>query len=83
MLMIQKAEPDTCLLAATISQDVMSQDPNALADDTSSIAGSIAFSQADRIRRNPAGHFGSDYKSVNQDDDARSQVSLSTQITDF
>lgn len=61
----------------------MSQDPNALADDTSSIAGSIAFSQADRIRRNPAGPFGSDYKSANQDDDARSQVSLSTQITDF
>lgn len=69
--------------SATISQDLMSQDPNALADDTSSIAGSIAFSQADRIRRAPVGHFGSDYKSVNQDDDARSQVSLSTQITDF
>jgi regulator of nonsense transcripts 1 len=68
---------------ATISQDLMSQDPNAMADDASSIAGSIAFSQADRIRRNPNGHFASDYKSIPQDDDARSQVSLSTQITDF
>lgn len=69
--------------SAAISQDLMSQDPNGLADDTSSIAGSIAFSQADRIRRHPAGQFGSEYKSTHQDDDARSQVSLSTQITDF
>ena len=60
----------------------MSQDPHALTDDASSIAGSVAFSQADRLRRNPE-NFGTTYKSLPPDDDARSQVSLSTQITDF
>lgn len=70
------------LLSATISQDLMSQDPHALTDDASSVSGSIAFSQADRLRR-PPGQFANDYKSIPQDDDARSQVSLSTQITDF
>lgn len=60
----------------------MSQDPHALTDDTSSIAGSVAFSQADRLRRNPDA-FGTNYKNLPPDDDARSQVSLSTQITDF
>lgn len=60
----------------------MSQDPHALTDDASSVAGSIAFSQADRLGRNP-GEFRGDYKSMAQDDDARSQASLSTQITDF
>jgi len=68
--------------SSTISQDLMSQDPHALTDDASSVAGSIAFSQADRLGRNP-GEFRGDYKSMAQDDDARSQVSLSTQITDF
>lgn len=67
--------------SATISQDLMSQDP-AMADDASSIAGSIAFSQADRLGRG-LGQYNADYKSIPQDDDARSQVSLSTQITDF
>lgn len=62
---------------ATISQDLMSQDPRGIDD-----ASSIAFSQADRLRRAPSA-FGSEYKAMAQDDDTRSQVSLSTQITDF
>ncbi|KAL7005337.1 ATP-dependent RNA helicase [Cystobasidiomycetes sp. EMM_F5] len=63
--------------SSTISQDLMSQDPRGIDD-----ASSIAFSQADRLRRAPSA-FGSEYKAMAQDDDTRSQVSLSTQITDF
>ncbi|KAI5480920.1 ATP-dependent helicase NAM7 [Pseudohyphozyma bogoriensis] len=76
--------------SSTFSQDLLSHDSQSVRDDASSIAGgtaaSIAFSQADRLRRGSLSltdDLGSDYKSQ-IDDDARSSFSTSQSgITDY
>jgi hypothetical protein len=82
-----KRGPYSSYAPSTVSQDFMTQEAQSLRDDASSIAGSsVSYSQADRLERRLSGSLSvvSDYKSQDlRDDDARTEYSAASTMTDY